>query len=183
MSHSTMSLDRPAAEWKELDALTQYIIDHHHRYLREIAPTLKGWLDKLVLQHGAQYTMLTEVRELFHEIDAMLMTHLLKEENILFPFIDDLAVAKRSSARLPNGPFGTILNPVRVMEQDHQLVDNMLEQLRVLTGRYTPPDDGCETFRLCYAELAHYEQDLHRHVHLENNVLFPGAIELESGLT
>jgi regulator of cell morphogenesis and NO signaling len=175
--------DRPAPEWKELDALIQYIVGHHHRYLRDIAPTLNAWLDEVVSRQGAGHVELAEVRKLFHEIDAELSTHMLKEENILFPFISDLAVAKRSSARLPSGPFGTILNPVRVMEQDHQLVGNMLARLRSLTGRYTPPDDACATFRMCYAELARYEQDLHRHIHLENHVLFPGAIELESGLT
>lgn len=173
----------PAAEWKDLDALTLFIVGHHHRYLRDIAPTLKGWLDNVVSRHGVKHVELAEVRQLFHELDAELTTHMLKEENILFPFIDELAIAKRSSELLPNGPFGTILNPVRVMEHDHQLIGVLLARLRSLTGRYTPPQDACETYQLCYTELTRYEQDLHRHIHLENNVLFPGAIELERGLT
>jgi len=103
---------------------------------------------------------------------------MVKEENVLFPFIDDLARADRDGSRAPRGPFGTILNPVRVMESDHALAGELLSRLHSLTNGYRVPDDACNTYRLCYQELARFEHDLHRHVHLENNVLFPRALDL-----
>jgi regulator of cell morphogenesis and NO signaling len=175
--------EREAAEWRDLRTLTQYIVDHHHRYVREITPTLHAWLDKLVDRHGSRHAELEQVRQTFLDAADEMASHMVKEENILFPFIRELAAANAAGARLPSGPFGTVLHPVRVMEADHRLVGDLVARLRTLTNGYEPPDDACTTYRLCYAELARFEADLHRHVHLENNVLFPGAIELEAGLT
>jgi regulator of cell morphogenesis and NO signaling len=107
---------------------------------------------------------------------------MVKEEHILFPYIDALAAASRAGGRLPSSPFGTILNPIGMMEAEHRHAGDQLETLRRLTDAYTPPADGCTTYRLCYEELARFEADLHRHVHLENNVLFPRAVELEREL-
>jgi regulator of cell morphogenesis and NO signaling len=174
--------EREAAEWRDLGALTQHIVDHHHRYVREISPTLQAWLDKLVDRHGSRHAELEQVRLTFLDVVDEMASHMVKEENILFPFIRELAAAKAAGARLPSGPFGTVLHPVRVMEADHQVVGDLVARLRTLTNGYQPPDDGCTTYRLCYAELARFEADLHRHVHLENNVLFPGAVEIEQGL-
>jgi regulator of cell morphogenesis and NO signaling len=163
-----------------LDELTRHVVVHHHRYVRETVPSLTGWLDKLVTRHGSRHPELEQVRQTFRELCEDLIAHMVKEENVLFPFIDDLARASRSGVRPPRGPFGTILNPIRVMESDHALAGELLVQLRALTGDYQPPDDACGTYRLCYRELEAFERDLHRHVHLENNVLFPRAVELES---
>jgi regulator of cell morphogenesis and NO signaling len=175
--------EREAGEWRDLGALTQYIVDRHHRYVRETSPAVSAWLDKLVARHGDRHPELAQVREVFFAVSAEMAAHMVKEENILFPFIAELAAAKKSGTALPGGPFGTVLNPIRVMEEDHQLVGELVTRLRALTDGFEPPEDGCTTYRLCYAELARFEADLHRHVHLENNVLFPRAIELEQGLT
>ena len=175
--------EREAAEWRDLGALANYIVDHHHGYVREITPTLHAWLDKLVDRHGSRHPELEQVRQTFLDVADEMASHMVKEENILFPFIRELAAAKASGGRLPLSPFGTVLHPVKVMEADHRLVGDLVARLRSLTGGYEPPADGCTTYRLCYGELARFEADLHRHVHLENNVLFPRAIELESGLT
>lgn len=175
--------EREAAEWRDLGALAQYIVDRHHRYVREASPAVSAWLDKLVARHGDRHPELAQVREVFFAVSAEMAAHMVKEENILFPFIAELAAAKKGGTALPSGPFGTVLHPIRVMEDDHQLVGELVARLRALTGGYEPPEDGCTTYRLCYAELARFEADLHRHVHLENNVLFPRAIELEQGLT
>jgi regulator of cell morphogenesis and NO signaling len=172
--------DTLPADWEHLDHLTRYIVTHHHRYVRESCPQLTQWLDKLVARHGPQHSELAEVRRTFYTLAEELLAHMQKEENVLFPFIDDLAAANRSSGRLPAGPFGMIQSPVRVMEADHELAGELVARLNSQTGGYTPPPDGCNTYRLCYAELARFERDLHQHIHLENNVLFPRAIELET---
>ena len=166
----------------DLDSVTRHIVEHHHRNVREMTPAITRWLDKLVLRHGTRHPELTEVRATFDQLGHALLAHMAKEENILFPFIDAMAVALREGGRLPSGPFGTVLNPVRVMEEDHRLAGELLTTLRALTKGFTPPPDGCATFVLCYLELARYTADLHRHIHLENHVLFPRALDLERTL-
>ena len=161
------------ADWAHLDHLTRYIVTHHHRYVREACPILIERLDKLVARHGAQHSELAEIRRTFHMLADELLAHMQKEENVLFPFIDDLAAAARSTGHSPAGPFGTIQNPVRVMESDHELAGELVARLNSQTGGYAAPADGCNTYRVCYAELARFERDLHQHIHLENNVLFP----------
>ncbi len=169
--------------WPHLDALTAHIVNHHHRYVREITPVLAGWLSELASSSGNRHPELLTLQATFEALSAELGTHMVKEEHILFPFVDALAVAARSDARLPPGPFGTVLNPIRVMEEDHRRAAGQVASLRALTANYTPPDDASATHRRCYAELATYEADFHRHVDLESQVLFAGAIDLERRLT
>lgn len=172
----------PDAEWDQLDALTHHIAERHHRYVRETTPTIRAWLEKLTARHGTRHPELARVRETFDALANDLEAHMSKEENILFPFINDLADARRAGGRLPASPFGTVLHPVRVMEADHRAAADLLGRLRTLTGNFALPDDACTTYRLCYAELERFESDLHWHVHLENNVLFPRALDLEQQL-
>jgi regulator of cell morphogenesis and NO signaling len=118
----------------------------------------------------------------FAQLAEDMATHMAKEEALLFPAIDDLSRAQRARTLPPTSPFGTVLNPVRVMEDDHRAAGALLQRLRELTHNYAPPEDGCTTYRLCYTELERFERDLHQHVHLENNILFPRALELEQQL-
>lgn len=164
----------------DLDHLTSYIVAHHHGYLREICPIVNTWLARLVARHGRTHPELDDVWSTFTCLSEELLAHLLKEEHVLFPFIDELARANRSGIRAAASPFGTLLNPVRVMEADHQHALDLVARLRELTGGYTPPDDGCDTYRQCYAELARFERDLLEHIRLENQDLFPRAVELET---
>jgi len=173
----------PEEEWADLAALTRHITDHHHAYIREVVPTIRGWLDKLVTRHGARHTELRDVRETFNDLADELSTHMLKEEHILFPYVDALAAAYDGGHRLPSGPFGTVLNPIRVMEAEHREAADHLIRLRTLTDGYQPPADACTTYRACFEELARFQSNLHRHVHLENHVLFPRAIALERELS
>ena len=173
--------DAPA-EWQDLGALIRHILDRHHTYVRTIAPTISAWLDRLVDRHGERHAELAKIRDTFSALAHELTTHMVKEENILFPYIQDLAAAEASGTGLPPGPFGSVANPVRVMEADHALAGELSAELRTLSGGFVPPEDGCTTYRLCFAELENFERDLHQHIHLENNILFPGALELEQRL-
>lgn len=168
--------------WDDLGALTRHIIDHHHRYVRTAIPTVATQLDKLVSRHGERHPELTQVRFTFRQLADELLTHLEKEENLLFPYVEDMAAARRTSRPLAPGPFATALYPIRMMEADHTLAGDLMAHVRLLTAGFAPPADGCTTYRACYAELAHFEADLHRHIHLENNVLFPRALDLERAL-
>lgn len=170
------------ADGSDLSLLTGYIVEHHHAYIRQISPVITGWLEKLVERHGARHPELAEVRTVFAQLTDELGTHMVKEENILFPFVDAMAAADRTGGSLPAGPFGTVVNPIRMMEEEHRVAGDLLTQLRALTDGYQVPADGCRTFHMCYEELARYESDLHRHVHLENTVLFSRAVELERRL-
>jgi regulator of cell morphogenesis and NO signaling len=174
--------DRSEQRWPELDGLTRHIVAAHHHYVREITPTIAAWLDKLVIRHGERHPELAGVRDAFGRLAGELAVHMVKEESVLFPYIDELAEAIRSGARLPSSPFGTVLHPVRVMEEDHREAAELLDELRGLTSDFTPPADACPTYRSCFAELERFEGDLKTHVHLENHVLFPRAIELEQRL-
>ena len=175
--------DQLPAEWRELDALTRHIVQRHHRYVSDAIPALNASLDKLVAAHAARHPELTDIRATFRAAADEMLTHMMKEENLLFPAIDEMARSKRGEG--PGGPgvFATVLYPVRMMEEDHQEVGQLVERVRTLTGgQYEPPADGCGTYRACFAELRRFEEDLHQHIHLENNVLFPAALELERTL-
>jgi len=174
--------DRLPPELAEADRLTRHIVDTHHRYVRESIPVVTRWLDRLVERHGGRHPELAEARTLFLTLADDMTSHMAKEETLLFPAIDELAREVRVGGHLPAGPFATILHPVRVMEDDHQQAAELLARLREVTHGYQTPADGCATYRSCYAELERFEQDLHRHVHLENHILFPKALEMERAL-
>lgn len=167
-------------EWRELDALTRHVVDTHHRYVRTSVPAINASLEKLVGAHGARHPELSQIRGTFSVLGDELLAHMMKEEMMLFPAIDDIARRLRGESSDGPGMFDTVMHPVRVMEDDHQEAGQLLTQLRSLTGgSYDPPTDGCGTYRACFAELRRFEEDLHRHIHLENNVLFKGALEAE----
>jgi regulator of cell morphogenesis and NO signaling len=170
-------------EWKALDALTRHIVDRHHRYVKETVPVVNGWLDDVVDRDGGRHPEVARMREAFLTLGEELLSHMAKEENILFPFIDELAAADRAGSRLPVGPFGTVLHPVRVMEADHREALDLMLRLRELSSGFAIPGDASETYRLCCAELERFEADLQRHIELENTVLFPAALELEQRLS
>jgi regulator of cell morphogenesis and NO signaling len=160
-----------------LPQLIDHIVETHHQYLRLAVPMVGRYLAKLVEVHGARHPELARVQDSFNRLGGVLMQHMVKEERVLFPYMRDLAT-HGVDASWPS-PFGTVENPIRMMEREHREAGDELRQIRELTGGFTPPDDGCPTYRVCFEELAHFERDLHRHVHLENNVLFPRVIEIE----
>ena len=163
-----------------LDQLIEYIVSTHHRYVRASMPTIGRYLAKLVDVHGARHPELARVAAYFENISRALAQHLLKEEQVLFPYIRELATTP-VGGRECRSPFGTVANPIRMMEREHREAAGQLRIIRELTNGYVSPEDGCTTYAVCMAELDRFERDLHRHVHLENNVLFPKALALENG--
>jgi len=171
--------DQLPPEWSDLDVLARFILKTHHEYVKSTMPVILQWLDRLVDRHGPGHPELAGVRMEFRALADELNGHLQKEEMILFPYVADMARAKRNGGYLPPGCFSTILGPVQVMEDEHEHAGQSLGRLRVLTHDYALPDDACTTYRSCYAEMDRFDKDLRRHIHLENNILFPRAIEME----
>jgi regulator of cell morphogenesis and NO signaling len=153
----------------EPTALVAHIVATHHAYLHEELPLLVALADKVRDVHGARHPELVRVAELVHELRDDLAPHLAKEEQILFPAIQAWADGQRSF------PFGTLSNPIRMMLVEHDRAGELLEALREATAGYAAPADGCASYQMLYARLEQLEADTHRHVHLENNVLFPAV--------
>lgn len=166
----------------ELDALAGHIVSKHHRYVRNILPSLLAHTAKVASVHGERHPEVVEIARLFEEVGAEMTSHMYKEEMMLFPYITMLAAAKRAGASAPRAPFGTIANPIRMMEAEHASAGGAMQRIRELSANYEPPADACTTYRVSYQELRQFELDLHAHVHLENNILFPGAMALEAAL-
>jgi regulator of cell morphogenesis and NO signaling len=166
------------ARWP-LDGLIDHIEAVHHAYVRQALPSIARHLGKLVEAHGSRHPELVTVGDVFAGLSEELLQHMLKEERVLFPYVRDLVEQQRAACGRIISPFGTVENPIRMMEREHREAAGALQVIRELTGGYAVPDDGCATYAVCMAELAQFERDLHRHVHLENNVLFPRAVALE----
>jgi regulator of cell morphogenesis and NO signaling len=115
----------------------------------------------------------------FAELSGELQTHMMKEEQILFPYVQQLAVSAEYGLEPPVGMFGSVSNPIRMMEAEHRYAGDELGAIRGLSANYSVPADGCTTYRVCYEELAAFDADLRQHIHLENNILFPRAVALE----
>lgn len=158
-----------------LPDLCEHIVETHHAYLRRELPRVDRLLDKVAAAHGERHPEVYEVRRIFGAFAADLAQHMAKEELVLFPAIRRL----ERDRRFPAGPFGSIRNPMSVMEAEHGAAGDDLGAMRTLTGDFTPPADACPTFRALLVALADLEMDMHRHVHTENNVLFPRAVRLE----
>lgn len=161
---------------RTLDQLINFIVETHHAYTRAELPRIQALLDKVAARHGANHPELKTVHDCFLALTAELIPHLLKEEQILFPYIRDREAHRRGQlASLPSACFGSIENPLRQMTLEHDTAGNLLKRLRQITADYTVPADGCPTYRSAYRALEAMERDLMRHIHLENNILFPRA--------
>jgi regulator of cell morphogenesis and NO signaling len=175
------ALDPGSREAPEQDpaTLVEHIVSRHHAYVRGSIPVIQQHLTKVAAVHGARHAELLFIETQFAKVAAELSLHLVKEEQVLFPYIRALADAVSHKAPPPPDMFGTVQNPIRMMETEHQEAGDRLDLIRELTRGYQPPEDACDTYRMVMRELDAFEQDLHVHVHLENNVLFPKAVELE----
>jgi regulator of cell morphogenesis and NO signaling len=158
-----------------LTELADHIEQTHHAYLRSELPRLDAMTEKVATVHGDKEPRLRLVRETFLALAAELSSHMMKEEQILFPMVGQL----QGSERTPAFHCGSLGNPIGQMEQEHDQVGSALGRLRDLTDDYAPPEWACNTYRAMLDALAHLEHDLHQHIHKENNVLFPRALEME----
>jgi len=157
------------------DALIAYIVRHHHGYVRRVLPPLVSHVRKVASAHGVKHPELVEVAVIFEEVADEMTAHLDKEEEVLFPYIEQLQIALRLGDPVPRAPFGAVDKPIAMMEEEHEHAGEAMRRIRELTAGYTPPPGACTTYGVCLRELEEFERDLHEHVHLENNVLFPKA--------
>ena len=165
----------------QLDELANYIVNKHHAYVRHAIPLITAHTAKVVERHGNHEPNLKKIAELWQSVAAEMTAHMAKEEQVLFPVIKRLAAADatKNAALFPSQPF--VSKPIQVMEMEHDQAGELMEQIRQLSNGYTPAL-ACTTYRLIFNELREFEEDLHRHVHLENHLLFPKAIKLEEKL-
>lgn len=155
--------------------LIQVIVDEHHAYVRSTIPALKNYLEKLSNVHGRRHPELHQIKQLFVEVATALAIHLEKEELVLFPYIQAMVEAQVQGYPLARPHFDDISHPIRVLEEEHDTEGERFRKIAGLSNHYTVPVDGCPTYRVAYALLQEFENDLHKHIHLENNLLFPRA--------
>ncbi len=164
--------------WK-LDFLVDHIENIHHSYVAESTPLVLQYAARVAKVHGHHYSEVVEINTLFIAVAQELAAHMKKEELILFPFIKQLVKADKEGVKVNQPHFGTVNNPIAMMEEEHENAGDILKEIKKLSNNYTPPEGACNTFKALYAKLEEFEQDLHQHIHLENNILFPKAILLE----
>jgi len=165
-----------------LDLLADYVEKKHHRYVEAKIPEISPFLKKIVSVHGGQHPELREVEHLFSESTSELSMHMKKEELMLFPYIRKMAQAKLFGSTI-QPPFGTVQNPIQMMMHEHDTEGGRFRKIASLTNNYTPPANACNTYKVTLAMLKEFEEDLHLHIHLENNILFPKAVKLEKELS
>lgn len=169
------------SDWhgEPLAALISHIVSTHHKYTREEVARLGPLFKKVCSVHGNNHPELLPLQGTFAELAQELTAHMMKEEMILFPHIRRMEEAVNQEADLHSSPFGSVQNPVAMMEHEHDSAGDALRQLRAASHGYVAPPDACLSFRALYKALAEFETDLHQHIHLENNILFPRAVALE----
>ncbi|HLJ46266.1 MAG TPA: iron-sulfur cluster repair di-iron protein [Bryobacteraceae bacterium] len=173
-----------ARNWKEASAseLIAHITGTHHAFVRQEIPRLEALLGKVKTRHGAAHPEVAEIELLFLAAAQELQSHLLREEQVLFPYIEQLERAAQCGAEPPRGCFPSVEFPIARMLADHDDAGELFARMSALSNRYTPPEQSCMSFTALYRGLSDFELDLHEHIHLENNILFPNAIALEREL-
>lgn len=180
--------DQPTEDarvWNEsrLSVLADYIVQAHHGYVRRETPRIAALLVKVIGRHGNSRPEIKQIEELFTAVSQELFTHMLKEEQVLFPYIARMESAFLDGQPLPPAFFGSVTKPIANMLADHDDAGALLSRMRALSNGYEPPAGSCPTFGALYQGLREFERDLHRHVHLENNILFTRAVEMETRAT
>lgn len=175
------SIENPDTDFQSwpIDLLADYIEKKHHRYVEEKIMEIKPYLDKVCSVHGEHHPELFEIREQFYASAGELAMHMKKEELILFPFVRKMMQAKQGGQKMDVPHFGTVKNPIQMMMNEHETEGDRFRKIAEISNNYTPPADACNTYRVTFALLKEFENDLHLHIHLENNILFPKAVEME----
>ncbi|MBU3660867.1 MAG: iron-sulfur cluster repair di-iron protein [Flavobacteriales bacterium] len=181
LNQSLQNSDSSGINFKtwDLDLLVDYIEKKHHRYVERKIKEITPFLNKIVSVHGEAHPELHVVKQLFNESVGELTAHMKKEELILFPYIRKMVMAKNSGQNFNTALFKTVETPIAMMQNEHEVEGERFRKIANLTQNYTPPADACNTYSVTFSLLKEFEEDLHLHIHLENNILFPKAIELE----
>ncbi|HLK31730.1 MAG TPA: iron-sulfur cluster repair di-iron protein [Terriglobales bacterium] len=164
---------------ESLADLIEHIVENHHAYTREEIERLEPLLAKVCSVHGQRHPELLRIRELFAGLAQELTMHMMKEEQVLFPYVSRMEESVLEQQPILPPMFGTVQNPVQMMIHEHDAAGQALHEMRELSASYTPPQDACVSFQTLYRTLDEFERDLHQHIHLENNILFPRAVEME----
>ncbi len=171
----------PSENWnvRSLASLIEHIVETHHVFCRQEVVRLASLFKEVIDTHGKDHPELKRIQTLFFKMSRDLSMHLLKEEQTLFPYIARVeeAVARKVSVSWP--PFGTVENPIRMMVLEHDQTDEEIKEIRNLSKDYTPPADACDRYTALYDGLAAFDRDMQRHIHFENNLLFPRAVAME----
>ena len=165
-----------------LGDLTRHIRERHHRYVREAIVRVQTLLDKVGAKHGENHPEITDIQRLFTEVGREMIMHMQKEEQILFPYIDALEKATSAHSSVEPPFFQTVRNPIHAMMKEHDAAGELVKQIRKASLEYTTPADACTSYKALYQDLREFEADLHQHVHLENNILFPRSVEMETAV-
>ena len=175
---------QPEQDWQSqpLSGLTSYIVDRHHAFTKAELARLDELLEKVRSVHGQNHPELLLIQGVFRELKHEMTTHMQKEEMVLFPYIDQLDEAVRQGKPKPMAVFGTVANPVRMMMMEHDAAAELLNRMRQVSQNFRVPPDGCVSYSTLYLAIEAFEQDLHQHIHLENNILFPRALEMETSV-
>jgi regulator of cell morphogenesis and NO signaling len=181
MEQETARAAKQIREWQSepLSELITHIKNTHHKYTREETVRLAALLHKVCSVHAKNHPELFEIRETFGSLSQELLTHLMKEEMVLFPYIERMEESIIQGEPVLPAPFGKVENPVAMMEHEHDSAGNALRAIRKASSEFTPPVDACVSYQTLYKALGAFEADLHQHIHLENNILFPRAIDME----
>jgi len=161
-----------------MSKLVNHIVQVHHKYVEDTIPAVKSYLDKIEKVHGLNHPELKQIKELFFGAADALTSHMKKEEFILFPYVKAMEESKLKQFKLSPPHFGSIDNPIAMMEHEHDTEGERFRQIAALSNNYTPPSDACQTYIVAFSMLKEFENDLHTHIHLENNILFPLAKEI-----
>jgi regulator of cell morphogenesis and NO signaling len=181
MAEATARAAQEVRDWSRepLSELIAHIRNTHHKYTRDETARLTALLNKVCSVHGKNHPELFEIQSTFGALAQELTTHLMKEEMVLFPYIERMEEAVIQKEPVILAPFGTVKNPVTMMEHEHDSAGNALRDLRRASRDYSAPADACVSYLTLYKALSAFEADLHQHIHLENNILFPRAIAME----
>lgn len=172
----------PFDEWK-LDFLSDYIINVHHRYLKKALPEIREYVDKFIEGHLKKYPELAEMQVLIQRMEKHMIPHMQQEEEIIFPYIKQIAYAYYNRESYAGLLVRTLRKPVEdMMKNEHDVTNGQLKRLRAITQNFQLPEKPCNMHRVTFYKLQEFDNDLIQHLHLENNILFPKAIQMEKEL-
>ncbi len=183
VAESLTTENRAAKDWSReaLSDLIDHIVSTHHAFVKSELPRIEALLAKVVRKHGPSHPELNGVASLFAGLQQELTMHLMKEEQVLFPYIVRLEEAHLAGEPVPPAMFGSVQNPIRMMEQEHDGAGDAFRRMHELTSNFAVPASACMSYQELYRALPAFEADLHQHIHLENNILHPRAVEMEGG--